>query len=63
MDAEFWYACEQPERPPDPYVLWHYDDPRTGPCAGCAFKAHVQSMRFPESTHVEWLVGAVGAPS
>lgn len=31
-----WYACSEPERPTDPYVVWHYDD-----CPACRIKAQV----------------------
>lgn len=56
---EPWHACEQPERPPDGAVFWHY---RVGGriCKGCAFKAAVQQHRYPDDPHVRWLVGMVG---
>lgn len=34
MDARLWYACEQAERPPDPFVVWHYRG-----CKPCSWKA------------------------
>lgn len=30
-----WWACSEPERPPDPFVLWDYD------CSACRVKARV----------------------
>lgn len=47
-----WWACEQLERPPDPYVMWHYVD-----CPTCRFKADIQAQRFPDDGHVKWLIG------
>jgi hypothetical protein len=29
-----WYACSEPERATDPWVVWH-----RGECRGCAVKA------------------------
>ncbi len=34
MGADLWFACEQAERPPDPFVMWHYDG-----CKACSWKA------------------------
>ena len=45
-----WYACEEAERPTDPYVRWHYED-----CLGCFVKAHALSFMFPDDSHVAWL--------
>jgi hypothetical protein len=30
-----WWACEEPERPPDPYIMWKDD------CPACLLKARV----------------------
>ena len=60
--SDLWFACEQPERQPDAYVMWHYSGP-DGSCSTCAFKASVQQHLFPDSTHVRWLVGMTAAPS
>lgn len=49
-----WFACEHPEKEPDPFVTWHYSG-----CAACRFKAEVQAQRFPDDTHVAWLVGFI----
>jgi hypothetical protein len=38
----YWYACSQPEREPDPNVVWHYED-----CPTCRFKMGVQVARNP----------------
>jgi hypothetical protein len=40
-----WYACDEPERPTDPYVLWHYDD-----CEACLIKARAVSIMHPGYT-------------
>jgi hypothetical protein len=58
MSAESWFACEEPERPTDPYVLWHYavgDD-----CAGCRLKAKLLLIQRPDDTHVQWLADRLG---
>lgn len=47
-----WFACENPERPTDPYVRWHYRE-----CTGCRVKAEALSHMHPSNTHVAWLVG------
>lgn len=51
-----WHACEQPEREPDPYVLWHH----TG-CALCTFKADVQIHRFPDDDAVQRILGPIAS--
>lgn len=43
-----WFACEQPERAPDPSVQFHYHD-----CGVCRFKADVQRHRFPDDAVVQ----------
>lgn len=53
-----WMACEQPERPPDPLVVWHYICDGDV-CRGCSLKAGVQLRRFPDDPHVRWLAGMV----
>jgi hypothetical protein len=45
-----WHACDHPERPPDPYVMWHCD-----PCRGCRVAAAALLMRYPDDPHVQWL--------
>lgn len=35
-----WFACSEPERPPDPFVMWHYRD-----CKGCGWKAAMTIQR------------------
>jgi hypothetical protein len=52
-----WFACEQPERPPDAKVVWHYCC-----CAPCRVKAEAQARRFPDDPHVAWLVDVAMAP-
>lgn len=46
-----WVACEEPERPPDAFVRWHYNA-----CRGCLIKAQAQQQRFPDDIHVRHLV-------
>lgn len=57
MSAQ-WYACEQPERPTDAFVVWHY-----GICRGCEFKADVLAHLHPDDPHVAWLVRMVEVPA
>jgi hypothetical protein len=54
-----WFACEEPERPTDAAVLWHYaygDD-----CRGCRLKAEMVLRQWPDDTHVQWLAARLGA--
>lgn len=39
-----WFACDQIERQPDSYVLWH-----THACDVCSFKAGVQLKTLTEA--------------
>lgn len=55
VDGGLWLACAQPERPPDAFVVWHYEG-----CERCQFKALVQQARFPDDTHVTWLCRTMG---
>lgn len=43
----FWWACHQPERPPDPYVMWHYRD-----CPACKVKIAAVAMQHGDDPHV-----------
>lgn len=52
--SRLWFACEQPERPPDAYVMWHYGEE----C--CHLKAEVQGRRFPDDPNVARLVSLWG---
>jgi hypothetical protein len=45
-----WFACEQPERPTNAAVMWHYED-----CLGCDIKADMLSRLYPDDPHVAWL--------
>ncbi len=49
-----WVACQQPERPPDAFVVWHYEG-----CDRCRFKAEIQVRLFPDDPHVCWLLGVM----
>ena len=51
-----WYACEQPERPTDPAVRWHYRN-----CRPCRVKAQAVALQHPDDPHVAWLNGVLGA--
>lgn len=51
-----WFACEEPERPPDPYVVWHYHS-----CRGCLVKIEAQERRFPDDSHVRLLADLLRA--
>jgi hypothetical protein len=53
--SPLWFACEEAERPPDPYVMWHYRD-----CAGCALKASVIEHMHPNDPSVEKLKRLMG---
>lgn len=51
-----WYACEEPERPTDGHVRWHYDLPAgAGPCNGCRIKAEMLLREYPDDTSVQWV--------
>lgn len=42
-----WYACENPERPNDPHIMWHYE-----PCHGCHVAALAALRRWPDDLTV-----------
>ena len=46
-----WYACEQPERPTDPLVVWHYTD-----CQACRLKVELLDRLYPDDPHIKWLI-------
>lgn len=50
---EGWYACEFPERPTDPLVMWHYETP----CRACQIAVLALLSRHPEDSHVLWIAG------
>lgn len=50
MKLILWWACEHVERPPDPYVVWHYAN-----CQPCRIKAQALAATFPDDEHVAWL--------
>ena len=52
-----WFACDEPERPTDGSVRWHYAF--EGPCVGCQVKASALAQMYPDDPHVVWLVGMV----
>lgn len=54
LPAGFWFACEYPERPTDPYVRWHYSE-----CLMCAIRADVLARVYPDDSHVAWLVATI----
>jgi hypothetical protein len=49
-----WFACDEPERPTDAHVLWHYRD-----CMGCLLKAQMLAHLYPDDPHVAWLKATV----
>lgn len=54
-----WFACEHPERPPDPYVLWHYAPTKDIWYRGGKVAAEALSRRYADDSHVTWLAGRV----
>lgn len=52
-----WFACAEPERPTDAFVMWHYRG-----CRACSIKVDVLSAMYPADTHVAWLSAAVEVP-
>lgn len=46
----FWWACHEPERPPDAYVRWHYRD-----CSACRIKIAAVAAQHPDDPHVAYL--------
>lgn len=58
-----WFACEEPERPTDPYVVWHYGFNLGSWCLACHVKADALARQHPDDGSVAWLVEAVGGPS
>ncbi len=50
MAGSTWYACKHPERPMDPFVVWHYHG-----CRSCRVAASALRMRNPDDQHVQWL--------
>lgn len=48
--AREWYACSEPERPTDAYVLWHYSG-----CVACRFKADALVRQYEDDPHVRWV--------
>lgn len=53
-----WFACSEPERPTDAYVIWHYGD--DGPCRGCQIKLAMVAHHHPDADGVAWLRERVG---
>lgn len=49
--TRLWIACHELERPPDAYVVWHYDG-----CRACLAKARNQLRLFPSDLSVAWLI-------
>lgn len=45
-----WYACTEPERPPDAAICWHYHN-----CHGCKVKADAPPRQYPDDPHVAWV--------
>jgi hypothetical protein len=45
-----WFACDEPERPTDPWVQWHY-----GLCTGCRVKSEALALQHPDDEHVNWV--------
>lgn len=45
-----WFACEQPERPTDPFVMFHYDG-----CRACRLVVDMLVRMHPDDSHVAWL--------
>lgn len=52
-----WFACSEPERPTDPYVIWHYATDE-GHCAPCLLK-HEAVMRMSGLDTDTWLRRAI----
>ena len=52
-----WFPCENPERPTDANVLWHYDG---RDCLGCRVTAKALKLRDPDDPHVDWLADMMG---
>lgn len=50
LDAAHWFACEEPERPTDAWVMWHYHE-----CVACQMKAEMMAVLYPDDTHIGWL--------
>lgn len=50
-----WYACTEPERPTDAFVMWHYHD-----CMACRIKASALAWQYPDDPHVQWLDKIMG---
>ena len=49
-----WFACEEPERPTDASVRWHYEG-----CKACRIKADALEWHYPDDPHVQWLRGVM----
>jgi hypothetical protein len=47
---DVWLACSEPERPTDPWVIWHYEG-----CRACRIKAALLARLHPDDPHVAWL--------
>ena len=50
IEAALWFACTEPERPTDAYVVWHYEG-----CIGCDIKTDMLVALHPDDPHVAWL--------
>lgn len=46
-----WYPCENPERPNDAAMRWHYRD-----CRSCHVAAIATQRRHPDDHSVAWVV-------
>jgi len=56
--SSHWFACEEPERPTDVWVRWHYVD-----CAACRIKADALQRLHPDDSNVAWLVDILAPPT
>lgn len=45
-----WYACHEPNRPNDAFIVWHYVD-----CEGCRSRAAFMGIVWPDDPNVAWL--------
>lgn len=51
-----WYPCEHPERPNDPFIVWHESE-----CVGCHIAAVATVRRHPDDPIVALVMPSIVA--
>lgn len=52
VGTRLWFACSAPEKPTDPYVIWHYNG-----CNACRLKAQAVARMHPDIPRLQIMAG------